>query len=177
MKIFNTKGVNMNVPTWDDYFMSMAYLVAMRSKDMSTHVGSIIVGPDKEIRSTGYNGLPRFVNDDIPERQERPEKYYWFEHAERNAIYNAALIGVSLRDCTIYTNGIPCMDCARAIVQAGLIAVITDKQWDETNIEKWAEHAKRTLQMFNEVGISFTQWTGNIVEITKQKNSEIILKV
>lgn len=53
--------------------------------------GAIVVGPDREIRATGYNGLVRGVNDDIPERMERPTKYDFFEHAERNAVYNACL--------------------------------------------------------------------------------------
>ena len=74
---------------WDTLFMSMVYLVAMKSKDDSTHLGAVIVSQDNEIRSFGYNGLARGINDDVVERQERPEKYFWFEHAERNAIYNA----------------------------------------------------------------------------------------
>src|SRR3990167_7197511 len=99
--------------SWDESFMSMVYLVAMKSKDESTHVGAVVVGPDNEIKSTGYNSFVRKLNDHLTMRQERPEKYYWFEHAERNAIYNATLNGVSLKGCKIYTNGVPCMDCAR----------------------------------------------------------------
>ena len=68
----------------------MANLVAKKSKDQSTQIGAVIVGPDNEIRSTGYNSFPKGLNDDLQERQERPEKYYWIEHAERNALYNAS---------------------------------------------------------------------------------------
>jgi len=78
---------------WDMYFMSLSYLVAMKSKDPSTKIGAVIVGPDKEIRSTGYNGFVKGANDDVVEHYERPEKYYHFEHAERNAILLSARYG------------------------------------------------------------------------------------
>ena len=101
---------------WDDYFMSMAYLVAAKSKDIRTHIGAVVVGLNNEIKTTGYNSFVRGLQDNMPERQEKPEKFYWFEHAERNAIYNATLIGTSLKGCKMYTNGIPCADCARGII-------------------------------------------------------------
>ena len=76
---------------WNSRFMDLARLVAGWSKDTSTKVGCVIIGPDKEIRSTGYNGFPRGVDDTIPAGHERPAKYDFTEHAERNAIYNASL--------------------------------------------------------------------------------------
>ena len=87
---------------WHKRFMEVAELVSTWSKDPSTKVGAIVVGPDREIRSTGYNGLVRGVDDKKPERLERPTKYDFFEHAERNAVYNACLIGASLKGCVIY---------------------------------------------------------------------------
>lgn len=87
---------------WDAYFMSLCYMVSIKSKDQSTKYGAVIVGPDHEIRSTGYNSFPRGVNDNLSERQKRPEKYLWFEHAERNAIYNAARMGTPLNGTTLY---------------------------------------------------------------------------
>jgi len=164
------------VPDWDSYFMTMVYLAGMRSKDMSTHIGAVFVGPDREIRSTGYNGFPRRLNDYLPERQERPEKYYWFEHGERNGMFNAVLMGVSLKGCTMYTNGMPCMDCGRGAVQSGIIEVVTDKKWDDANAEKWAEHTKRTIMMFDEVGVKHRQWDGELIDIFKFKNGEIFGK-
>ncbi len=161
-------------PNWDDYFMSMAYLVAMKSKDESTHMGAVIVGESNEIKSTGYNSFVRGLNDNVAERQEKPEKYFWFEHAERNAVYNATLIGTSLRGCKIYTNGVPCMDCARAIIQSGISEVIIDKQWDEKNPGLWSEHAKRSLQMFEEVGVKVRFWTGNLLSVKKFMRGEFI---
>jgi len=156
------KGIN-----WDDYFMSIAYLIASKSKDERTHIGAVIVGENKEIKSTGYNSFVRGLIDHVPERQLKPEKYYWFEHAERNAIYNATLIGTSLKGCKMYTNGIPCMDCARGIVQAGIIEVIVDKEWNEANGDTWSEHAKRTIQMFNEVGVKLRYWSGELLQVQK----------
>lgn len=113
-----------NIPGWDEYFMSLCYLVAMRSKDTSTKSGCVIVGPGKEILSTGYNSLPRGMDDSLEERYQRPLKYEFFEHCERNAIYNAARNGVSLLGSTLYVNWLPCMDCARAIIQAGISEVV-----------------------------------------------------
>lgn len=163
-----------NVPNWDDYFMSMAYLVAMKSKDERTHIGAVVVGPDKEIKSTGYNSFVRHLKDNVPERQKKPEKYYWFEHAERNAIYNATLIGTSLKGCKMYTNGIPCMDCARGIVQAGIGEVIVDKDWNGTNKGEDIEHSDRTIQMFNEVGVNLRYWEGKLLNIEKFRRGEIL---
>jgi len=165
----------MNVPSWDDYFMTQVYVVATRSKDDSTHIGAIVVGPDKEIRSTGYNGFVRGLKDNVAVRQERPEKYFWFEHAERNAIYNACLMGVSLKGCKMYTNGVPCMDCARGVVQTGLVEVVVDKSWDDENSEKLAENAKRSLEMFSELGLKVRYWTGNFVmDVVKFKHGQAI---
>ena len=155
---------------WDDYYMTMAYLVAMKSKDESTHIGAVIVGPDNEVRSTGYNSFPRGINDDKPERQERPEKYFWFEHAERNAIYNSSLVGVSLKGCKLYTNGMPCMDCARGVVNAGIKEVIIDDEWDKNNYGNWIEQAKRTKILFEESGVTVKYWQGKILDIVIYRN-------
>lgn len=111
---------------WNLYFIKMAHLVASKSKDKSTNVGAVIVGPDNEIRSTGYNNFPRGINDDVEERHGRPQKYEWTEHAERNAIYNAARIGVPVKGCTMYFNyePSPCADCARGIIQSGINKIV-----------------------------------------------------
>lgn len=141
----------------DDTFMDMVYTMAQLSKDENTHIGAVIVGPDHEIRSTGFNSFPRGLNDTLPERQERPEKYFWIEHAERNAIYNAARVGIPLKGCRIYTNGTPCMDCARAIIQAGISEVIIDSFWEvkfSLASPKWLEHKHKAEEMFRETGIA-----------------------
>lgn len=111
---------------WDEYFMNMSYLAASRSKDPSTKVGAVIVGPDKHIRGSGYNGIPVGI-EYTPSMFERPIKYFWFEHAERNAIYAAAKRGQALEGCTLYTGFIPCVDCARGIIQSGIVEIVINK--------------------------------------------------
>ena len=158
--------------SWDDLFMSMAYLVAMKSKDEKTHIGAVIVGDNNEVRSVGYNSFVRRLKDNKKDRQKRPEKYYWMEHAERNAIYNATLMGVSLDGCRMYTNGIPCMDCARAVVQSGIREVIVDKTWNDKNSKKWSEHTKRSLKMFSETGVKVRYYKGETLQITKLRDGK-----
>jgi dCMP deaminase len=111
-----------NDAKWQKRFMALCNHISGWSEDRDFRVGAVVVGPAQEVRTTGYNGLPRGVKSDDGSRFDRPsgEKFFWFEHAERNAIYNAARMGVSLDGCTIYVNRFPCADCARAIIQSGL---------------------------------------------------------
>jgi len=136
---------------WDNRFIGLAKQIGEWSKDHDRKVGCIIVGPLREIRSAGYNGLPRGADDDVPERHLVPAKYMWTEHPERNAIYNAANVGIPLHGCTLYIAGFPCMDCARAIVQSGITTVVSYEP--DMNNPKWAEDFKNTLQLFSEAGI------------------------
>lgn len=138
---------------WDEYFINIAEQVKLKSKDVKTKIGVVLVGKDNEIVSTGYNSFPRGINDDVDERQERPEKYFWFEHAERNAIYNAARIGVSTLGTTMYmTCDISCADCARGIISAGITKVVFRRSTKPWNII-WQESSKRSIQMFKESGV------------------------
>lgn len=142
---------NMN---WNEYFLGIAEQVKLKSKDESTQIGAVIVGENNQILSCGYNSFPRGANDNIKERQLRPEKYFWMEHAERNCIYNAALSGVSLKDSKIYlTSGLPCMDCARAIVNSGIKKVYCKKVCTTKNKEMWEEQQKRTKILLVECGV------------------------
>ncbi len=140
---------------WHKRFMEVAELVKTWSKDPSTKVGAVVVGPDREIRSTGYNGLVRGVDDNKPERLERPTKYDFFEHAERNAVYNACLIGASLKGCVIYVTSMPCPDCARAIIQSGIKMVVTHKVIiDESSpANTWRDKLAYSEEMFKEAGV------------------------
>lgn len=138
-------------PSWDDTFIELTQVLAKRSKDTSTKVGAVIVGRNREIRSTGYNGMPRGVNDDVAERYERPLKYKWFEHAERNAIYNAARVGIPVEKCTMYVALYPCTDCARAIIQAGISWVVVA---DFVVPERWWADACQSAIMFREGGVA-----------------------
>jgi len=137
--------------------MEMAYSLAQLSKDQSTHIGAIIVGADHEIRSTGYNSFPRGINDAVQKRQARPLKYFYFAHAEANAIFNAARVGIPLRDCRVYTNGTPCDKCAQAIIGAGIKEVIIDLDWEERflrlGVAEWKDSIEATKSMFEEANI------------------------
>ena len=111
--------------SWDIYFIKLAELISTKSKDPSTKVGAVIVGADNEILSTGFNGFPRGVDESIPSRWERPDKYKWIVHAEANAVANAARIGVSLKNTVMYMNfqPQPCTGCAAIVSQAGIITI------------------------------------------------------
>jgi dCMP deaminase len=133
--------------------MGLALHIASWSKDRGRHIAAVIVGPDNEIRSTGYNGIPRGVRDDVEERHSREtkEKFIWGAHAERNAIYNAARIGIPLKGCRIYSTHYPCVDCAIAIIQSGLIELIATKP--DFNDPQWAESYKIAQIMLKEANI------------------------
>lgn len=149
---------------WTQYFINLAHAVKLKSKDNNTNIGVVIVGKDNEIISTGYNSFPRGINDDDPSRQERPEKYFWVEHAERNALYNAARIGVSTKDCTMYlTCDIPCAECARAIINCGITKIVCTMGKGPTGI-KWEESMKRSLLMFNEAGVTISYVDGEVYD-------------
>ena len=106
---------------WHDYYFGFARHAATKSKD-STQVGAAIIGPNGEIRMTGYNGPPKGVLD-LPERRERPAKYKFTAHAEQNAIAFAARNGVPTDDCIMYVTHMPCAGCMKSIIQAGIRAV------------------------------------------------------
>ena len=146
---------------WINYFRGISHQIKLKSKDERTQIGALIVGKDNEIVSSAYNSFPRGIIDTVKERQERPEKYYWFEHAERNAIYNAARIGVSTKGCTMYlTCGIPCSDCYRGIINAGIATIYCEREGGAKG-ELWDEHSKRSIQMFKEAGVE-VQYYDNI---------------
>ncbi len=143
------------VPNWNEYYLAICRAVAARSKDPHTQLGCVIAGPAHEIRSTGYNSLPRGIRDDVPERLERPTKYLWMEHAERNAIYNAARCGTPLEGCTLYVEIMPCMDCGRALVQAGIReVVISSERMKEYSSEYYNEHFRMVEVLFEEARIN-----------------------
>jgi dCMP deaminase len=150
---------------WDERFMNLARHVAEWSKDRSTKVGAVIVGPSNEVRSIGYNGFPRGVDDDVPARHERPEKYLWIEHAERNAIYNAARAGISVAGCKMYLPWFPCMDCARAIVQSGIEMLVAIQP--DVNDPKWGGDFRRAIDLLKEAGI-VVKWVDSPEKLSQE---------
>jgi len=153
-------------PSWDEFFMRHVYLVASKSKDSSTKIGAVLVR-DNIILSEGYNGLCRKLNDNVPERNfTRPEKYFWFEHGERNSIYNAARNGIATMNSVMYTQGCPCCDCARAAIQAGVKEIVLHKQWEDQwkslKGNKWVGQDDRSLVMFGEAEVSIRYFDKNL---------------
>jgi dCMP deaminase len=137
--------------SWDSRWMDMARLVASWSKDRSRKCGAVIVDSRNVLVSLGWNGFPRGVDDTVDARHERPAKYHWTEHAERNAIYNAAANGHPTKGCTIYLPWYPCADCARAIIQSGIVcAVCIEPDWSDP---VWAAGFAVTREMFEQCGV------------------------
>lgn len=137
-------------------FLPIAQAIALMSKDTSTKVGAVVLGPDFEIRSTGWNGAPRGSRADEDERTERPEKYQWVTHAEMNAIAQAARVGTPLLGCSMVVTHAPCMICARLIVQAGIQAVYTPQPTPEFS-ERWGEDLARSMRLFAECGVRLVE--------------------
>lgn len=115
-----------NTINWDEYFMGLALLSAMRSKDNHTKVGACIVNDKNRIVGLGYNGMPNGCKDeDMPWEYgtiNLHTKYYYVVHAELNAILNANTTNLS--NCTIFTTLFPCCECAKAIVQCGIKRIV-----------------------------------------------------
>lgn len=123
------------------------------SKDTSTKVGAIILAPyTHQILSMGYNGMPRDFDETKMDRWERPAKYLYTEHAERNAIYNACRNGTCLENSIIITTLFPCADCMRGIIQSGIKKIITRNANIEAN-ERWGAHFDAALLMAKECDV------------------------
>lgn len=135
---------------WDRRFLQMAQYIATWSKDPSTKLGCVIVGPDREIRSTGFNGFPRGVEDRVDRLKTREVKYKLICHAEENTILHAARIGVSLKGCTSYCKWSPCSRCARCIINAGVSEVVFS---DAAVPERWKEDFDLALEILSEAGV------------------------
>ena len=141
--------------SWDEYFMGVAMLYAMRSKDPNTQVGACIVNREHRIVGVGYNGFPTGCSDDdLPWDREGDwieTKYPYVYHAELNAILNS--IGGDLRGCTLYVALFPCNECAKAIIQAGIrkIVYLSDKYAD-------TDGTKASRRMLAQAGVELVQF-------------------
>ena len=116
---------NKNI-SWDEYFMGIASLSALRSKDPNTKVGACIVDDDNKVVSIGYNGMPTGLDEDQlswNKGEGLDSKYLYVCHAEFNAILNTRH-GEALKGCRLYVTLFPCNECAKAIIQAGIKTVI-----------------------------------------------------
>ena len=136
---------------WDLRFLELATHIATWSKDPSTQVGCVVVGEDREIRSTGFNGFPRGVADREDRLADRDQKYPLICHAEENAIMHAARIGVSLKGCVAYVTWPPCSRCARSLIQSGVREVIYPAGCEIP--DRWVEDFRISTEMIEEAGL------------------------
>ena len=149
--------------TWDEYFMGIAKLSALRSKDPNTQVGACIVSEDNRILSIGYNGAPNGFNDDeFPwDREGNPleTKYLYVCHAELNAILNYRGHRKDLEDARVYVALFPCNECAKAIIQSGIkeVIYISDKYKDTDGVIA-------SKKMFDICGVKYRE-----LELTSDK--------
>lgn len=159
-----------NYLKWDEYFMAIAKLSSMRSKDPSTQVGACIVSDDNRILSIGYNGAPNGFDDDVfpwnREGNNLDTKYPYVCHAEMNAVLNFRGNKKDLEGSKIYVDLFPCNECAKIIIQSGIKEVIylSDKYHDEDN-----NIASRKL--FDECNVIYRK-----IELEEEKNILIELK-
>jgi dCMP deaminase len=139
----------------DSRLLALCASKGRESPDPKTKVGCVLVGPDRSVRSEACNTYPSGVLDGIQERTEAPLKYIWIEHAERNAIYLAARRGISTEGCTMVVELIPCVECARAIIQAGVVQVVINEDRSAEYRGDWysGEHST-ALAMLAEAGIA-----------------------
>lgn len=138
--------------SWEEYFMTLALVASLKSKDPSTQVGAVIIdNKSRKVISSGYNGFPRYVDDNkIP--QTRPEKYFYVVHAELNAILHAER---QLNDCSLYVTSFPCSECMKAVVQTGIKKVA---YLSELSGNDWEESKKATMKLAELAGVSVTQF-------------------
>jgi dCMP deaminase len=141
-------SIPLHVDHWDEYFLHIAQVVAIKSKDPKCPVGAVIVSEDNIILSTGFNGLARGVHDDDETLFDAEEKIKVICHAEGNAIVNAARLGgQGLKGATIYVTKFPCLTCCNGLIQAGIKRIYThdDSFWDEDPLDKDHSRKKRVL--------------------------------
>lgn len=149
---------------WDEYFMGVAHLSGMRSKDPNTQVGACIVSKKNKILSMGYNGFPSGCSDEefpwAREGEELETKYPFVTHSELNAILNYR--GGSLEGTKLYVSLFPCNECAKAIIQAGIRTVVYDS-------DKYAGTPSNVAskKMFDAAGVEYIKYnrTGKKIEI------------
>ena len=150
--------------SWDEYFMGIAQLSALRSKDPSTQVGACIVDKAHKVVSIGYNGMPVGVDDEcIPwgHGEGLESKYLYVCHAELNAILNTR-DSAHLNGCTLYVTLFPCNECAKACIQSGIkeIVYLDDKHGSDTIYQA----SKKLLEM---TGVKVRLYEGPTVKVSR----------
>lgn len=144
--------MNITNEKWASRMLALAKEVASWSKDTSTKVGAVITTKDGAPLSWGFNGMPMGIDDSIPERHERPYKYKWFCHAERNAL---DLAPSSVEDGVLFSTFSPCSNCAQSIIQRKISTVVIDANNTADKMpERWQEDMTIAIEMLKEAGVS-----------------------
>ena len=152
--------------------MRKAYMYALRSDDESTKLGSLLWHPSRGVIAYGCNHfVPGYGGK--PEHHERPLKYSITEHAERDVIYKASDVCVSLNRCILVCPWVACPDCARAIVLCGIKDVICHKQCMSRTPERWNEMVNLGLDILHAGGVEVKMWSGNVELVKNLNNGEI----
>ena len=155
-ELFNISIEDRGTLTWHQLHCLQSRLVALRSKDPSSKIGSVIVSSDHTPISSGYNGMARGVDESKPERNDREKsKYDFYIHSEINSIINAAKRGVSCEGATIYITDLPCSRCTGAIINSGITSIIVDSLAFENKdfIERWSDQINNSLDQINETNL------------------------
>lgn len=139
-------------PSWDNYFIKVATVVAERSQDNDTQVGCVLVDQNHRIIATGYNGHPQGV-DGLPST--RPEKYFYTIHAEINAIAHATR---DLKNTTCYCTHFPCADCTKALLAAGITRVV----WKSLTNSQKIQGTKEVEDFLSLCHVDITQITEDL---------------
>lgn len=139
---------------WVGRLLKLAKEVGSWSKDESTKVGAVITTSDGKPVSWGFNGMPMGIDDTVPERHERPLKYRWMCHAERNAM-DLAPQG-DLTGCVMFVTFAPCSSCAQSIIQKRISEVVVDESGQISNLpERWKEDMINAHEMLTEAGVTY----------------------
>jgi dCMP deaminase len=159
------RKVMSNELRWHFHFLKIAEDCASMSKDPSTKVGAVIVGPDREVRSTGFNGLPRGIADTDERLNDRDTKLKLVVHAEMNAILNAARFGIPLKGCTLYLaamnntglvwGGPPCTRCSVETIQSGIRTIVSYPK--KAIPSRWHDDLAVAQSILEEGGIDYRE--------------------
>ena len=158
---------NIQTDPMHSVFFRQLYLYAMnKSKDPSTQNAALLTDSGSGIIAIECNNIPDNVQE-TEDRWERPNKYHYVEHAERNVLYKAIKLGVPTLNLTMYCPWYSCSDCARAIIQCGIRRVIGHKEYFDRTPERWKQSCAIGLQMMQEAGIDCMVWSGEVGGRTK----------
>ncbi|MFA5503022.1 MAG: dCMP deaminase family protein [Bacilli bacterium] len=148
---------------WDEYFMGVALLSSLRSKDPNTKVGACIVDDDHKVVSIGYNGMPRNIDESKlswEKGEDLDSKYLYVCHAEFNAILNIRN-GSALKGCTLYVTLFPCNECAKAIIQVGIKEIVyLDNKYEDSLM------TRASLKMLTLAGVKIRKYQDRNIKIS-----------